>query len=454
MSSMWNDPISRRRLLSRALAGAAVLTPVRMLASPALAGAMSSARPLAATEFDATVATAWFDLVGRLIRGTPGYSPPVASRALGCLGVGLYEAVVPGMPDHVSLAGTLHALPPMPAIGHNAAYHWPSVANATMGAMARSLFPTAPEALQAEIDALEAQLAADVPRGILLRSFDRGRQVAAAVDSWARSDGGHEGYLRNFPAGYVPPAGPGLWVPTPPAFQPALQPTWGTNRSMAIEQTLACDPAPPPAFSSDSGSPFHAEALEVYQTVNGLTTEQREIALFWSDDPGRTSTPPGHSISIVGQILRQQDRSLADAAVAYARTGVAVCDAFIACWRVKYRYNLLRPITYIRSQIDTGWGDPLPLVTPPFPEYTSGHSVQSAAAAEVLTATFGTVAFTDHTHDARGLAPRSFGSFTAFAQEAAISRLYGGIHYRSAIERGLEQGRCIGTAVASIPLRR
>jgi membrane-associated phospholipid phosphatase len=223
---------------------------------------------------------------------------------------------------------------------------------------------------------------------------------------------------------------------------------------MALDSALTCDPGPPPPFSTDLDSAFFAEALEVFETVNSLTPGQREIALFWSDDPGQTATPPGHSVSILGQVLRAQDRSLADAAVGYARLGIAVCDAFIACWRVKYRHNLVRPISYIRSSIDPTWGDPLPLTTPPFPEYTSGHSIQSAAAAEVLTATFGEVAFTDHTHDARGLAPRSFDSFAAFAEEAAISRLYGGIHYRSAIERGLEQGRCVGAEVAALAMRR
>jgi hypothetical protein len=453
MTSRWNEPISRRRFLSSAVAGAALVTPIRWLGGPALSLGASSARPLAATQFDAAVPTAWFDLVQRLVRGTPGYSPPVASRAFGCLGVGLYEAVAPGIPDHVSLSGILHQLPAMPA-ANGAAYHWPSVANATLATMTRSLFPTAPDALRAEIDALEANLAGDVPAGILLRSTDRGREVAAAVDGWARNDGGHEGYLRNFPSTYVPPAGPGSWVPTPPGFQPALQPYWGGNRCMAIDNAQACDPGPPPAFFPDAGSAFFAEALEVYVTVNGLTLEQRAIALFWSDDPGQTATPPGHSISILGQLMRLQDRSLADAATAYARMGIAVCDAFIACWNVKYRDNLLRPITYIRTYIDPAWGNPLPLTTPPFPEYPSGHSVQSGAAAEVLAATFGTVAFADHTHDARGLAPRTFASFSAFAEEAAISRLYGGIHYRSAIERGLAQGRCIGSAVVALPLRR
>ena len=455
MTPTWNQPISRRRLLSSsAAAGAALLVPLPAFASPGVLRAAPSARPLPAAAFDAAVPIAWFDLVQHLIRDTPGYSPPVASRALGCLGVSLYELLVGGMSDHISLAGSLNDLDPLPRSHPGTAYHWPTVANAALAAMTRSLFTTAPEAMRAEIDRLEASLHRDVPHGIRLRSVDRGREVAGAIDAWSRVDGGHEGYLRNFPSDYVPPTGPGMWTPTLPGFLPALQPYWGGNRCMALPSALACDPGSPPPFSTDEDSTFFAEAMEVYETVNALTPAQLEIALFWSDDPGQTATPPGHSVSVLGQLLRAQDRSLADAAVAYARLGIAVCDAFIACWRVKYDHNLVRPISYIRGAIDPTWGDPLPLSTPPFPEYTSGHSVQSGAAAEVLKATFGEVAFTDHTHDARGFPHRSFDSFSAFAQEAAISRLYGGIHYRSAIDRGLEQGRCVGAMVTALPMRR
>lgn len=451
MTSNWQRPISRRQVLSHAVAGAALLTPVRWLAGPGMVTA--SARPVSATEFGAQVPAAWFDLVQELIRRTPGFSPPVASRAIGCMGIGLYEALVPGIPDHVSMVGAVHGLPAMPSAGSSAAYHWPSVANAAMAAMTRSLFPTAPADLRREIGALESRLEESAPRGMTSRSIQRGRDIASAIDAWSRVDGGHEGFLRNFPADYVPPEGPGLWVPTPPGFLPALQPTWGGKRCMVLRSPRECDPGPPPEFSTEPGSAFFGEALEVHEAVNRLTPEQREIAQFWSDDPGLTATPPGHSVSILTQLLRAQDRSLAFAAEAYARLGAAVCDAFIACWYVKYRENLVRPITYIRRHIDPAWGDPLPLATPPFPEYTSGHSVQSAAAAEVMTSLFGDVAFTDHTHDARGIAPRSFGSAAEFAQEAAISRLYGGIHFRSAIERGLDHGRCIGAAVNAVQLR-
>jgi membrane-associated phospholipid phosphatase len=180
-----------------------------------------------------------------------------------------------------------------------------------------------------------------------------------------------------------------------------------------------------------------------------LSDEQRAIALFWSDDPVTTATPPGHWVSIATQVLRAERTSLATAVSTYALLGIAVNDAFIACWAAKYRFNLLRPVTFIQRLIEPGW---LPLLTtPPFPEHPSGHSVQSAAAATVLAEIFGDDhAFTDHTHDGRGLLARAFASFDDAAAEAAISRLYGGIHFRPAIELGMAQGRAIGAAVNAL----
>jgi hypothetical protein len=173
--------------------------------------------------------------------------------------------------------------------------------------------------------------------------------------------------------------------------------------------------------------------------------ERKTIALFWTDNPGQTGTPPGHWIAVIGQVARAERLSLDVAAEAYARAGMAVADGFISCWATKYRYNLLRPITYIRDVIDADWTPPLP--TPPFAEYTSGHSVQSGAVATVLDDLFGGLTFTDDTHASLGLPARTFTSFEEAAAEAAISRLYGGIHYRAAIEKGIDQGRCIGETI-------
>jgi hypothetical protein len=419
------------------------------------APARASSRFPGADEFDARVPTAWFDLSLELVRTTAGFSPPVASRAFGYAGLALYEAVVPGMDGFRSLAGVLPGLGGLPGPGKNAAYDWPTVANAALASVLRSLFASAPAGSRAAIDSAEAIVAdtrrPGLPAGVFGRSVERGRATADAVFAWSRSDGGHEGYLRNFPP-YVPPVGPGLWVRTPPGLLAALQPFWGANRCFAIGGGADCPPGDHPAYSEEPGSVFHGEGLEVHAAVRDLTLDQEASARFWSDDPGATATPPGHSMSIATQVLRAERATLAKAAETYAKVGMAVCDAFVACWHAKYRYNLLRPVTYVRRVLDPVWF-PI-LVTPPFPEYPSGHSVQSGAAFQVLTDLFGPhYRFVDHTHDARGLAPRSFGSFLEAAEEAAISRLYGGIHFRAAIENGVAQGRCIGSAVSALPMR-
>jgi hypothetical protein len=190
---------------------------------------------------------------------------------------------------------------------------------------------------------------------------------------------------------------------------------------------------------------WFASALEVYQTSQNLTPQQKAIADFWADNPGVTGTPPGHWIALVSQIARDQGLSLSQAAEAYARVGIAVHEAFICCWRTKFATDLMRPVTFIRAHLDPAWSSYV--TTPAFPTYTSGHSTQSAAAAAVLTAMFGSRPFTDRTHQSHGqthLVPRSFGSFTEAAEEAAVSRLFGGIHYSFDNLDGLIVGRQIG----------
>jgi hypothetical protein len=210
-----------------------------------------------------------------------------------------------------------------------------------------------------------------------------------------------------------------------------------------------CDLPLPPAYSEDPTSDFYAQAKEVYDTSRSLTPEQKAIARFWSDDPMLSSTPPGHWIAITRKILRERDAPITDSVNVMARLGVAVGDAFIGCWRVKYRDDLVRPVTYIRATMDKDF-TPI-LITPPFPEYPSGHSAQSGAAAAVLTAFFGPdFAFTDDSHEEDGMPARSFPSFAAAAEEAALSRLYGGIHYRAAIDQGLRQGACVGAHAVAL----
>jgi hypothetical protein len=402
-------------------------------------------------QYDAEVATAWFGLLNDLVK-SEGMAAPVAARAYGYAGVTLYESVVSGMETHQSLVGQLNGLTAVPQVSRGEAYHWPTVASSAMAEITRRLFPDATADDSAAITDLEGRFAEEfgpqVGQAVFNRSVAYGREVGLAIYSWAFTDG--SALLNN--CAFVPPQGIGLWVPTPPDYRPALQPCWGELRPLALELPTDCQPVAPLPYDENKNSPFYAETREVYLAVKNITPEQREIALYWSDDPGTTYTPPGHWMSILGQIVDSNKYTFDIAVEAYARLGIALADAFISCWRTKYMYNRLRPVTAIHDFMDESW---LPLVnTPPFPEYTSGHSVQSGAAAQVLTDLFGHLGFVDHTYDARGLTPRTFNSFFDAAEEAAMSRLYGGIHYRSAITSGLEQGICIGHQVSALQFVR
>lgn len=435
----------------------ALPTPTPAANAPAAAPAPAL---LSATAADSAIPTAWFDLILELIRQTPGFTPPVASRVLGYSGVTLYESVAPGVPGARSLAGQLNGLAPLPAPQADAVYSWPLVASTAMAGITRRLFASAGMAQRASIDGLETNIrkrfVGSAPPDVIRRSIRYGRLVAAAIYAWSRTDGGQDGEYFNTPTDYIPPQGAGLWVATPPGYLKAMQPYWGENRPLLLPSGADCAPPPPPAFSTEPDSPMYLDALEVYTTVHNLTPEQRQIALFWADDPNLTATPPGHSLAIGTQVLRDTNASLAQAAEVYARLGIAVADAFIACWKIKYTYNRIRPITYIQEYIDPNWNSPTttdPVITPPFPEYPSGHSSEIGAAATVLSAIYGeNYAFTDRTQQRLGFAPRSFPSFDAAAEEAAMSRLYGGLHYRSGNEAGLAQGRCVGRRVMGLQM--
>jgi len=440
--SLGRAAASRRGIAALCLGVAAVAG-----AGTARAGHVGPDRDagLPIARLDATVAVRW----ARLLYDRIAYeqlSPPVAARLIGYTQVALYEAVVPGLPGSRSLGGQLTDLPPLPAIDPGAEYDWPTVANSALAMTLRGHLAPASSKTLGAIAALEGRLAETarraVPRETFERSVDHGHTVASALLRWAATDGFAQ--LNHCP--YTRPVGEGLWVPTPRAFFPPLQACWGRLRPFALPAADACAAPPPPAYSTDPGSAFYAEAKEVYDTVKTLTAEQREIATYWADDPVRTGTPAGHVLLLAAQVIEREGLPLDVAAEALARVGIAVADGFIACWHTKFRHNLLRPVTYVATVIrDPGWR-PL-LTTPPFPEYPSGHSVQSAAAAQVLTDQLGARAFVDDTHARLGFAPRRFGEFFAAAQEAAISRLYGGIHFRAAIERGTEQGLCVGRAI-------
>jgi membrane-associated phospholipid phosphatase len=432
---------------------------------PARAQAPVAPQAKPAAAYSANLATEWFQLALLLTQQTPGFSPPVAARALAYLGLALYESVLPGMPDRSSLAGQLNELSSLPLAQPDEPLHWPTVANASMATMTRMMFPTATAENKARIDLLERSLPLKYPPDfdpatitpeIGNRSESFGKLMAMALMTWARTDGGHEawGPLRRGRENYVPPSGAGQWSATPPAFAAPLLPYWGSNRPFVLTRPDECPAPAPPAYSEEPGSAFYKEGQEVHRIANAATQEQRQFALYWADDPGKTPTPAGHWVFIASDLLKTRQATLASAAETYVRLNLAMADAFTASWATKYQVNLLRPVTYVQLVIDSNWVPTL-MHTPPFPEFPSGHSGQSSAAAAVLAASFGAdTGFTDNTHNDRGWGPRTFKSFQAAADEAALSRLYAGIHFRSGVEAGQVQGLCVAQKVLALKLRR
>lgn len=402
-----------------------------------------------ADDLQSKVASTWFELLYDVVKAEKS-PPPEASRIYGITAVALYESIVAGTKENRSLLGQLNGLISVPEPKKNKEHHWLTVANAAMANTIRGLYPTISPASLEAINKLEQKFAsqyqAQFPKQEYERSVTHGQSVATAILEWSATD--ELSIYDNCP--YVPLSLAGAWEPTPPLFNPnPLQPCWGLIRPMVLTSGEECAPPGHPRFSAALYSDFFAAGFEVYNVSTGLTTEQKTIADYWSDAAGATGTPPGHWIAIVSQIARKDGLSLAEAAEAYARVGIAVHDAFVGCWNTKYLYNLQRPVTYVNDNIDGNW---MPyIVTPNFPSYPSGHSMQSGAAAYALTDMFGIKRFRDTTHIDHGLVPsqkpRTFESFREAAAEAAVSRLYGGIHFPFDDDDGLASGECIGQAI-------
>ncbi|MBL7849491.1 MAG: vanadium-dependent haloperoxidase [Cyclobacteriaceae bacterium] len=426
-----------------------------LLVSLALLGSCSDdpqKQPATADTFPSDLVTDWIDLQLLYAKESPGFTPPIVSRAFGYCGLAVYESIVHGTTNRQSLVGQLTDLNYLPSPDASKEYHWALSANAAAARITARLFENAPAPLLYKIDSLEAayqELFQNVSADVAERSVLFGQAVADSVYGYSKTDGGHKAFNRNFPASYVPPVGPGLWAPT--NSQLALLPFWGNNRTFIKNLKTIVTTQGFPTFSTDPASAFYAEANTVYQAGQNVTVEQETIAYYWADEGFVTFTPPGHSLCIFSQLVSQGNFNLASAAEGYVKMGIAVADAFVYCWKVKYTHNLLRPSQYIQPNIDALWTPLIP--NPPFPEYSSGHSTQSASASKILASLFGeSFAFTDLTHTrlSLGLAPRSFSNFYEMAEEAGQSRIYAGIHFPSGNQQGRLSGYAIGEQVLAL----
>ncbi len=355
------------------------------------------------------------------------------------------------MPGYASLEGQLPGLVNLPKIQNFGRLAYSCTANEAMYQVASKIFGALKPENIAIIENLHTNFynseRTKVSVDVLEESVAFGKAVGDAVLNRANNDG----FLTIRNASYTVPSSainPAYWSATNATVAP-LEPYWGKLQCFAMKSGEACNVASTVTFSTEPGSAFYTQALEVANVTKALNAKEKAIAAWWADGASQTSTPPGHWNAIAGQIAHLKHLDLAKTAETYALLNIAMADAFISCWDQKYNINLLRPYTYIRNYIpgNTNWTPYL--ATPPFPEYPSGHSVASAAAADILTNLFGQVAFTDSSNIHLGLQPHAYSSFREAADEAAISRLYGGIHFREAIENGLKQGREVSKVVTS-----
>jgi hypothetical protein len=383
------------------------------------------------------------------------FSPPIASRIYTYVNVAGYEALVPGAPENQSLAGQLNGLEPLPQPVAGQEYCFPLASVEAMLAVGKALIFSEDKMEEFRQQLCGEMIQKGIPEEVVKRSSAYGQAVAQHILAWSAKDTYKES--RSFPK-YTITNDPSKWRPTPPDYMDAVEPSWNKIRCYVMDSCSQFKPERPTTYDLNKNSQFYKEVMEVYHAMDGSEAEKAErteIANFWDCNPFTSNhaghvmfatkkiTPGGHWINITRIASTQAKADFLKTVEAYTLTSLALVDGFISCWDEKYRSQVVRPETVINEHIDPEWR-PL-LQTPPFPEYTSGHSVISGAAATALTAMFGdNFAFTDDTEEVFGLPARKFPSFFAAAEEAAISRMYGGIHYRPAIENGSKQGRRVG----------
>lgn len=384
------------------------------------------------------------------------FSPPVASRIYAYSTIAGYEVIAHSGKGYHSLAGQLRDLPPTPAPADTAGIDFPLASLIAMASTGKALIFSEDD-MQLVIDTLQITAReSGLPEEKIQQSVAYGQQMSKAILAWGKKDS----YAQTRSAvKYTVTAEEGRWAPTPPAYMSAIEPHWNEMRPMVLDSASEFIVPRPPAFNmKDSSSDFHKMVKEIYVMGSALTAEQREIADFWDCNPYKVNlsghvsfatkkiTPGGHWINICGIAAQNAKADFNKTACTYAKVAIALMDAFIVCWDEKFRSNLIRPETVINKYMDEEWKPYLQ--TPPFPEYTSGHSVASTACATVLTQLYGNeLGFRDSTEVEFGLPPRSFASFLAASEEAAVSRLYGGIHFRPAVDNGIVQGRMVGELV-------
>lgn len=386
------------------------------------------------------------------------FTPIVASRNYTYASIAAYEVIAACYPEaYRSLAGQISQLPQMPKPTGSGVL--PELA-ATLAFIKVGEAVTFPEGSMKDYRDSILSIAASMglPSKVLDASKSYADTVCAVLLQWSKGDN----YAKTRgSARYTVIDSPGRWIPTPPMYADAIEPNWRQIRPLVMDSANQFVPRRPYPFNvTDKTSDYYKQVMAIKNAVDSLSPEQKHIAEFWDDNPLRLNvsghvmfttkkfSPAGHWMGIVGIAAQKAKADFATTVYAFAITAIAKFDAFIQCWDEKYRSNYMRPETVINKYFDPEWRPHLQ--TPPFPEYTCGHSTTSAAAAEALTKVFGdNFAYTDTTELEFGIPSRSFTSFRQAAEENNLARFYGGIHFHPSCLESMAQGRKVGQLVAS-----
>lgn len=381
------------------------------------------------------------------------FTPPVASRIYVYPNIAFYQCIRQDDPSLPDAAGKLNGLKPLPAAPLQPVDHFVT-ACVSFSYVAQSLVGSEYK-IENWRKAFADSLMHNADTALVKNSITYARLVADSIIAWTKRDN----YLRSRAMmRYVIGKKAGDWQPTPLDYAQGLEPHWNTIRPLTLSGPSQFSPKEKLVFSMDKKSMFYKTMMECYTIGKNLDTVRKATALYWDDNPNVSAnighlnyfihkiSPGGHWLMIAGQACAEKNIPVAKAAQAYTLTAIAVFDAFISCWDEKYKTNLIRPITIINRVVDKNW---VPYIqTPPFPEFTSGHSVTSNAASTVLTALLGdNYEFTDKTEIPFGQGTRTFRSFYEASLESSTSRVYGGIHYPETARISVLQGKAIGKNV-------
>ena len=389
------------------------------------------------------------------------FSPPVASRIFAYPNIAAFEIIAQNSKTYTSLQNQIKGLDSIPVLDPKSGVNQPLAALIAHMEVSKQLV-FSEELVETFRDSLYKKWE-DENSDEFEVSKEYGLKVAERIKKWMGKDNYKQ--TRTLSKFSVYADQPGRWQPTPPAYMDAIEPHWKEIRTLVLDSASQFKPVPPAPFSLEKNSPFFKQVQEVYDISldmkkKGDSSDEIKMAQFWDCNPYVTVsqghmmfakkkiTPGAHWMGITKIACKKSKSDFNKTVFAYTKTSIGIFEAFISCWDEKFRSNVVRPETVINQNIDEKW-KPL-LQTPPFPEYTSGHSVVSTSSAVILTSVFGdNFSYTDNSELPYGLPNRDYKSFMEASKEAAMSRFYGGIHYRAAIENGIIQGKKIGDLVVT-----